>query len=403
MVNAKYVIIGSGMSADAAVRGIREVDRDGTITMIGSEPEPPYKRPPLSKGLWHGKPIERIWYNTEDLDVDLRLGRTITWIDRRARCVVDDRGVSYSYESLLFATGSSPRRLPFGDDRVIYFRTLNDYRRLRQLTDDGQRIAVIGGGFIGSEIAATLVAQGKTVSLIFPGQAIGDAIFPADLAHSLNDLYRDHGVEVLSGTMVTGIRSSGQGAVVTVSDVVAGGACELPVDGVVAGIGTEPNVDLARQAGLAVDNGIVVDRFLRTTDPHIVAAGDVANYFDPVLRTRRRVEHEDHARTMGRHAGRTMAGTPEPYNHIPFFYSDLFDLGYEAVGELDPALETVAEWTTPFKEGVIQYRREGRVRGVLLWNVWGQVDAARDLLRRSEQEPEALLASPLSGMAPATH
>jgi 3-phenylpropionate/trans-cinnamate dioxygenase ferredoxin reductase component len=399
-VNAKYVIIGSGMTADAAVRGIREVDRDGTITMIGGEADPPYKRPPLSKGLWHGKPIERIWCNTQDLDVDLRLGRTITWIDRRNRCVVDDRGVSYTYESLLFATGSSPRQLPFDDDRIIYFRTLNDYRRLRQLTDDAQRIAVIGGGFIGSEIAAALAAHGKTVSLIFPGEAIGDAIFPADLACSLNDLYRDHGVEVLTRTMVTGLRPSGQGAALTLKDAVSGGTRELLVDGVVAGIGTEPNVDLARQAGLAVDNGIVVDRFLRTIDPHIVAAGDVANYVDPLLHTRRRVEHEDNARVMGRHAGRTMAGAPEPYNHIPFFYSDLFDLGYEAVGELDPTLETVAEWTTPFKEGVVQYRRNGRVRGVLLWNVWGQVDAASELIRRPEPEP--LLASPLPQMAPAS-
>ncbi len=383
-MNAKYVIVGSGMTADAAVRGIREVDREGTITMIGNEADPPYKRPPLSKGLWTGKPIDRIWSRTEELDVDLRLGRTISWIDRRERCVVDDRGVSYRYESLLFATGSSPRRLPLDDERVIYFRTLNDYRRLRQLADDGQRFAVIGGGFIGSEIAAALATNGKTVSLIFPGDAIGDTIFPSDLAHSLNDLYSDHGVEVMTGTAVIGIQSSAQGVALTLSGPAPHGQRVTQVDGVVAGIGTQPNVDLARQAGLAVDNGIVVDQFLRTIDPHVFAAGDVANYFDPVLHMRRRVEHEDNARTMGRHAGRAMAGASEPYDHLPFFYSDLFDRGYEAVGELDPRLETVADWTTPYKEGVIYYLREGRVRGVLLWNVWDQVPAARELIRQAE-------------------
>src|SRR5438094_5629529 len=155
---------------------------------------------------------------------------------------------------------------------------------------------------------------------------------------------------------------------------------EIVVDGVIAGIGITPNLDLARVAGLSVENGIIVDEFLRTNNPDIYAAGDGAAYFNPALAKRMRVEHEDNANTMGRLAGRNMAGPPEPYHHLPSFYSDLFELGYEAVGELDSRLETFADWKQPNKEGVIYYLQNNRVRGVLLWNVWGQVDAARQLI-----------------------
>lgn len=147
-----------------------------------------------------------------------------------------------------------------------------------------------------------------------------------------------------------------------------------------AGIGIQPDVELARQAGLAVDNGIIVDEFLRTSHPSIYAAGDVAAFVNPAIGNRIRVEHEDNALTMGRAAGRAMAGQAEPYDHLPFFYSDLFELGYEAVGEVDARLETVADWIEPFRQGVVYYLRGQRVRGVLLWNVWGQVEAARRLI-----------------------
>jgi len=155
---------------------------------------------------------------------------------------------------------------------------------------------------------------------------------------------------------------------------------EFLVDGVVAGIGVTPNIELARLAGLETGNGIVVDELLRTENPDVYAAGDVANFFNPALEKRLRVEHEDNANTMGHAAGRAMAGKEAPYHHLPFFYSDLFDLGYEAVGELDSRLETVADWKEPYREGVVYYLRDGRVCGVLLWNVFGQVDAARELI-----------------------
>ena len=171
----------------------------------------------------------------------------------------------------------------------------------------------------------------------------------------------------------------------------------VQVDGVVAGIGIEPNTSLAEAAGLQVDNGVLVNEFLQTSDPNIYAAGDVASYWDHTLGMRRRVEHEDNANTMGKAAGRAMAGATDPYHHLPFLYSDLFDLGYEAAGELDSRMQTVAAWKEPFREGVIYYLHGGRVRGVLLWNVWGQVDAARRLISK----PGFFTADDLIGRLPA--
>jgi NADPH-dependent 2,4-dienoyl-CoA reductase/sulfur reductase-like enzyme len=293
---------------------------------------------------------------------------------------VDDRGDTYPYDKLLLATGSRPLRLPVGGHLAINFRSLQDYRRLRDLADHKQRIAVIGGGFIGSEIAASLAANGKTVTMILPVNTIGDRIFPLELGRFLKEYYREQGVTVMTGQWVDDLREDGSEAVLGLRDADNGAAQEIRVDGVVAGIGVRPNVELAEAAGLTVDNGITVDEHLRTSHPDIYAAGDVASFWQHALGERVRVEHEDNAKSMGRLAGRNMAGENGRYDYLPFFYSDLFDLGYEAVGEVDARLETVEDWDEPYRKGVIYYRRDDRVRGVLLWNVWGQVDAARALI-----------------------
>jgi NADPH-dependent 2,4-dienoyl-CoA reductase/sulfur reductase-like enzyme len=195
-------------------------------------------------------------------------------------------------------------------------------------------------------------------------------------------------VDVQPGQRVSGIAESGSRVVVETKSGI-----RLTVDGVVAGIGIAPNTDLPSGAGLVVDDGVVVDERLRTNHPDVFAAGDVACFFAPALGERIRVEHEDNALTMGRAAGRSMAGDPTPYAHMPFFYSDLFELGYEAVGELDPRGESFADWKEPFNEGVVYYLSAGRVRGVLLWNTWGRVDAARALIA----EPGPFLAQELVG------
>jgi 3-phenylpropionate/trans-cinnamate dioxygenase ferredoxin reductase subunit len=375
MTKYTYLIIGGGMAGDSAVRGIRECDSKGTIGIVSAEAEPPYDRPPLTKGLWKGEDLDSIWRHVETQNVDLLLGRTVVAIDVAAKTVTDNANNVYEFEKLLLATGGTPRRLPFGGEDIIYFRTVADYQRLRKLTEKGRRFAVIGGGFIGSELAAALAMNEKEVVMLFPGKGICDRMFPNDLSQFVTDYYKKKGVEILSGESATGLERRGENLILRTQS-----GKEVTVDGIVAGLGITPNVELAKMAGLEVGDGIAVDEFLRTSQPCIYAAGDVASFHNPALDQRLRVEHEDNANTMGRLAGRNMAGKREPYHHLPFFYSDLFDLGYEAVGETDSRLTVLADWKEPHREGVVYYQKEGRVRGVLLWNVWGQVDAARELI-----------------------
>ena len=388
MASYKYLIIGAGMTADAAVRGIRELDPDGGIGMIGNDLHPPYNRPPLTKALWKGKPIESIWRGTEGFSVDLLLGRTVQSIDPGKKVVWDDHGVDYKYGKLLLATGGTPRRLPFGPPDMVYYRTLDDYLRLRELSEHGKHFAVIGGGFIGSEITAALTMNGVKVTLLFPGAGIGDRIYPAEISNYLNTYFQGKGVEVISGVSVTDIHKHA-GTYHLVTD--KGG--DFYVDGVIAGIGIQPNVELAQSAGLTVGNGILVDETLRTSHLDIFAAGDVAEFSNPTLGKRLRVEHEDNANSMGKQAGRNMAGANEPYHYLPYFYSDLFELGYEAIGELDSRLQTFVDWNVPMKKGVVYYLADGRVRGVLLWNVWDSIPKARALIA----EPGPFTADDLKG------
>ena len=376
MKNYKYLIVGGGMTADKAVRGIRELDADGTLAVIGREPDPPYRRPMLSKGLWKGGPLEKIWRKTDTQNADLLLGRQVTELDVRNRRVRDDQGEQYAYEKLLLATGGTPERLSIGGDSIIYFRTLPDYIQLRALADQAnRRFAVIGGGFIGSELAAALTMNGGKVTMIVRGDGIGSSAYPADLANFLNDYYREKGVELLLKDTVTALKVHGEHFHLQTQ-----AGRDLEVDGVVAGLGIRPNTELAAAAGLTVEDGVVVNDQLQTSVPDVYASGDVAAFMHPALGRRVRVEHEDNALEMGKLAGRNMAGAGETYSHVPYFYSDLFEFGYEAVGDLNSKLETVADWQEPFRKGVVYYLEGGRVRGVLLWNVWKKVKEASALL-----------------------
>ncbi|HEY9226373.1 MAG TPA: FAD/NAD(P)-binding oxidoreductase, partial [Gemmatimonadaceae bacterium] len=383
MLNYNYLIVGGGMTAAAAVAGIREIDHAGTIGLLAAEPHPPYDRPPLSKALWKGDPLDGIWRKVDGQGVRSHMGRIARSLDPNNRQVVDDQGTSYTYGKLLLATGCTPRRLAFGDQEIIYFRTVDDWRRLHAEAGQGKRIAIVGAGFIASELAASLASNNVQVVMIFPGDGIGSRVYPADLAAFVNDVYRERGVELLGGSTVTGCESRDGKTVLTVRGGPLGAEREVHVDVVVAGIGVQPNVELAQAAGLSVDNGIRVDASLRTSDPNIYAAGDVASFYDRALNEWRRVEHADNATTMGGYVGVAMAGRTVVYEHMPFFYSDFFEFGYEAIGDVDSRLEMVPDWKVPCREGVIYYLRNDRVRGVLLWNIWGQVDAARQLISAS--------------------
>jgi len=365
----RYLVVGGGMTGDAVCNGIRDVDPEGSIGLVGEEEFPPYKRPPLTKGLWKGGDESKVWRSQEH-GAELVLGRRVVSIDPAAHTALDDAGEEYAYQRLVLATGGAPRTLGGDDADVVYFRTLDDYRRVRELSDGGARFLVVGGGFIGSEIAAALRSQDRDVTMVFPEPGIGWRVFPPDLAHFVTGYYRERGVEVRA----KGMFESSEG-----------------FDAVVAGLGIVPRTELAEAAGLPVDNGIVVDEYGRV-EGDVFAAGDVARFPIPALGTTGRVEHEDHAYSHGRLVGRNAAGANERYEHLPFFYSDLFDLGYEAVGELDSRSSTVELWLEPNTKGIVAYVDDAkRPRGFLLWNVWDKVEPATELIRAAQPIDEETL------------
>jgi len=375
MIRYPYLIVGGGLAAHAAIGGIRQNDSSAGIGILSDEQYPPYNRPPLSKALWKGDPFESVWRKINTDKVVLHQSRSAVALNPENKTVTDNEGEIYAYEKLLLATGVRVRKLPIAVEGLLYYRTLDDYQRLRLMTEQYESFVVIGGGFIGSEIAAALAMNHKTVTMIFPEATIGSRVYPPALAQFLNGYYSSKGVRMLGNENIVDIRKHGARYMLFTAS-----GKRVECDGVIAGIGVQPNQELAGSAGLQTDVGILVDDFLRTSHPDIFAAGDVAKFYNKSLDRRMRVEHEDNAKIQGEIAGKNMAGGQEPYHHFPFFYSDLFELGYEAVGELNPKNETIEDWRDPFHEGVVYYIDAGRVRGVLLWNTWGQVDAARALI-----------------------
>ncbi|HRQ10893.1 MAG TPA: FAD-dependent oxidoreductase [Trueperaceae bacterium] len=405
----RYVVIGGGMTADAAAKAIRKADPDGSLLLVSDEPVAPYKRPPLSKGLWKGDDEVKLDLRTESAGAELRLGRRATDLDIAKRTVTLDDGHTVGFERLLLATGARARELPGipTGGPVVAYRHVSDYHTARKRSGPGRVALIVGGGFIGSEMAAALTLAGTKVHMVFPEEEIGGGRFPAELARLVGDDYRDRGVSLHPRSKVASASVRGN-----VVEVDLEGGESLTADLVVLGIGAVPNDGLARDAGLKVDNGVWVDDHLRAAvaddgprvdgELGVYAAGDVASFEFPGLGRRMRIEHEDNAYTMGAGAGRQMAasvlgaGAPEkPYDHLPFFYSDLFDDGYEAVGLLDPRLEVVTDWSETGKAGVFYFLDDGLVRGVLLWNTWGQVDEARDLILAGEKVTPAGLAGRL--------
>jgi len=390
--NYKYLIIGGGMTADAAAHSIRESDSIGSIGLISNENNPPYARPPLSKSLWTGEEnLDDIDLGTKDVNIEMHLNRNVERIDRANKRVIDNEDNIYSYDKLLIATGGFPKKLPNIQERgVIYYRTLSDYKKLKAFVDKNKSFGVLGGGFIGSEIAAAIkVYKPKAdVTMIFPEDGICGLIFPNTLSNFINDYYQKKGIKVLKNEMVINVTKQDNGYLIKTKS-----GKKLRFDVVIAGLGIKPNIELAKTANLKVEDGIVVNKYLQTNDPDIYAAGDVAFYHNPALNKYIRVEHEDNALRMGDIAGQNMTGKEIPFDHLSLFYSDLFDMGYEAVGELNSKLEIVEDLNDSLDEGIIYYLKDRRVQGVLLWNVWEKVEDARKLIA----EPGPFLPEDLKG------
>lgn len=389
-----YVIVGAGPAAAAAAMAIRESDDGGRLLMLGAETELPYQRPPLSKGLWTNKvalddlPL-RSAADWEHLGVQTRLGDVVVKLDAAAKTLTSAAGKIYRYERLLLATGGRARQPELTNtelrERVHVLRSLSDYRRLRTAAQSVSRLLVVGGGFLGAEIAAALSQQeGLKVHYAFAGDAPLAHIFPPVLQKAVLSryhqarvlLYPRHRLETLSWKEC---------------HVRADFREHAPIAGdlLVYALGMEGQLELAQQAGLALDKGgIAVNAELRSSDAHIWAAGDVATYPDPVWQTPCRLEHWDNAEATGKAAGRAMAGREEPFRHQSLFFSDIFDLGFEAVGRCDS--RRVLRVASP-EEGkaVIYYGSDDRVEGVLLWNVWEKADAVRAGIaaRRSLKDP----------------
>jgi 3-phenylpropionate/trans-cinnamate dioxygenase ferredoxin reductase subunit len=327
-----FVIIGGGLAAAKAAEALREEGFDGTVTVIAAEDSLPYERPPLSKGVLAGSDADEVifvhdeqWY--ADQRVELRRGVRATGIDPSARTVTLADGSVLGYHKLLLATGSVPRKLRIAGaelDGVHYLRTKRNSDELKAALAAGDRTVVVGGaGWIGLEVAAAARGYGNAVTVIEPQAAPLRAALGDELGGMFAGLHREHGVDLRLGTGVTEI--VGDGTVVTGVRTDAGDLVDA--DLVVVGVGARPMTQLAEEAGLEVDNGVLTDAALRTSDENIYAAGDVANAVHPVLGRRIRVEHWANALNQGPAAAKSMLGQQVSYDHIPYFYTDQYDLG----------------------------------------------------------------------------
>lgn len=382
--NYKYIIVGAGLAGGSAVAGIREIDKDGSILLIGNERYNPYDRPPLSKKLWFGqKKVDEIFAHPDDFytsnGVDVLLEREVTQIDADSKQITESSGGVYGYEKLLIATGGVPRTLdlPGGEmDGVVYYRFLDDYLFVKSMAEEGKSAVVVGGGFIGSEMAAALSINKVKVTMVFPEPYLLSKIFPVDLGFAIQDDYMRRGVRIVPGDTPTAFQKIGNRFITHTSD-----GRQIESDILIVGVGISPVIELAKATGVDVGNGIIVDEYLQSSDPDIYAAGDNAFFPYQALGKSTRIEHWDNALNQGCHAGRNMAGANEPFTYMPYFFSDLFDFGFEAVGEVFSNLEVVADWQEKFKTGVLYYLKDGKVRGVMNCNVWEKLDEARELIK----------------------
>ncbi|HET7645379.1 MAG TPA: FAD-dependent oxidoreductase [Candidatus Limnocylindria bacterium] len=400
----RIVIVGASLAGASAAFALREAGFTGSITLVGEEPQLPYERPPLSKAYLRGEEdLEKAYVRPADAyveqEIDLRLGTRAVTIDRAARRVTLEDRTELAYDRLLLATGAEARRIGVpGSDlaNVHVLRTVADADAIRAAAASAERIVVVGGGWIGSEVAASLRQVGRAVTLVTNLPNPLEGVLGPEVASVYADLHRANGIHLVAG------RATGFDGDRSVTGVRLQRGTVLPADLVVVGVGAAPRVELARRAGLEVaPSGIAVDEQLRTSDPAIHAAGDVAAAWHPRYAERLRVEHWDNAREQGATAARNMLGAGEPYDRTPYFYSDQFDLGMEARGLLRDWDEVVIRGDAAAREFVAFWLRAGRVVAAMNANVWDVGEQLAALVDSGASVDAARLADPTLPLEPA--
>jgi 3-phenylpropionate/trans-cinnamate dioxygenase ferredoxin reductase component len=397
---AAFVIVGAGLAGAKAVETLRDIGFDGDITLIGAEAHRPYERPPLSKDYLQGNATgdklyvhSPAWY--AEHQVELRLTTTVTAVDRDAHQVVTSGGERVRYDKLLLATGSSPRRLsvPGAElDNVLYLRTLEDSDRIKQALGPGVRVVVIGAGWIGLETAAAARAAGADVTVLENAGLPLQRVLGSRIAHVFADLHRDNGVDLRCDVSVAGIRATTDGR--SVAEVELADGTRVPADIVIVGVGATPNVELASASGLQTDNGVVVDQQLRTSDPDVYAAGDIANAYHPFLGRHLRVEHWANALHQPVVAANAMIGGDSVYERLPYFFTDQYDLGMEYTGQVEPGDTdgVVIRGDLGSREFIAFWTRDRRILAGMNVNVWDVTATIKQLIQsRKEIDVERLM------------
>ena len=390
----RIVIVGAGLAGARAAEALRKDGYEGAITLLGDEPERPYIRPPLSKEYLRGESErDAAFVHPESFydeqRIDLRTATPVQSIDTASQSVVLDDGHRVSYDRLLIATGAAPRTLPVdGADLrgVLALRTIADADVLHAAANDAERIVVVGAGWIGSEVAASLRMLGKTVVLIAPDAVPLERVLGSEVGAVYGDLHVERGVAWRPGTTVKRVfgRDRVQGVETSAGE-------RIPADIVVVGIGVQPRTELAVAAGLDVGDGIEVGATLETSVPGIFAAGDVASAWHPFYERRLRTEHWANAKFQGATAGRAMLGETAPYDRIPYFYSDQYDLGMEYTGWASPADRLVVRGSLADRKFVAFWLADGRVVAGMNANIWDVAKPIEKLIRsRAVVDPHAL-------------
>ncbi|HWC00923.1 MAG TPA: FAD-dependent oxidoreductase [Bryobacteraceae bacterium] len=337
MSESRFVILGGGMVAGYAARQMVESGlKLGELAILSADSSVPYERPPLSKGFLAGKETEEgIRINPVEFyrqhGVDVKLGTAVSAVDVKRRRLVLQSGGEFGFEKLVVATGATPRRLEIPGaalSGVCYLRSIGDSKAIRAAAEGTRRTVVIGGGFIGMEVAAVLAQKGIEVTMVLSGDRIWKRLFTAEMSAFFENYYTQRGVRFVKGAKVTAFRGG-----TAVTAVVLAGGQALACDLVVAGVGVRPATEPLAGSGIEVADGVMVNEYLETNQPGIYAAGDVANYQDVLFGKRRRVEHWDNAVSQGQHCARILAGDRQPFRHVPYFFSDVFDLSYEYWGD----------------------------------------------------------------------